>query len=430
MFYCMENKNYRKRIIDEKLKTYLETFGAVCLEGPKWCGKTWTCEQTARSEFEVADPSGDFQNRKLAEMDPKAILEGESPRLIDEWQEVPAIWDAVRFDVDKSEKVGKYLLSGSSTPKRKGIRHSGAGRIARLRMNTMSLYETGDSSGIVSLASLPDSAPKTVLTGERRLSDLADYIVTGGWPGQFKIKSRENGGLLAKEYIEASINDDMNRLEDKQRDIEKMKRLIRSLARNESTTASIKLLKKDMENADGRGLDEDTIADYLEALNRMFLLSDQLPFSTNVRSSVRIKQSAKRHFTDPSIPCALLGLSGKSLIGDLNTFGFLFEALCERDLKIYAESIGANLYHYQDYNNREIDAVVQYQDGRWGAFEIKLGANQIDAAAEGLLKIKKDFEEDEKATPPAFLCVLCGMSNSVYTRPDGVIVVPVTALKS
>lgn len=426
----MKNINYKKRLIDGKLKTYLETFGAVCIEGPKWCGKTWTCKQAAESEFKVADPIGNFQNRHLAEIDPSAILEGKTPRLIDEWQEVPAIWDAVRFDVDQSETVGKYLLSGSSTPKRKGIHHSGAGRIARLRMNTMSLYESGKSSGIVSLATLVDNPPKATLTGEVQLANLADYIVTGGWPVQFKIKSTINGSLLAKEYLEATITDDMNRLEDKKRDIEKMKRLVRSLARNESTTASIKLLKKDMENADGRGLDEDTIADYLDVLNRMFMLSDQMPFSTNVRSSTKIKQSPKRHFTDPSIPCSLLGLTKKSLIGDLNTFGFLFEALCERDMRIYAESIDAKLYHYQDYSNKEIDAVVQYQDGRWGAFEIKLGANQIDAAAENLLKIKKEFEEDNKAIPPTFLCVICGMSNSVYTRPDGVIVIPITALKN
>lgn len=237
----MKNINYKKRLIDGKLKTYLETFGAVCIEGPKWCGKTWTCKQAAESEFKVADPIGNFQNRHLAEIDPSAILEGKTPRLIDEWQEVPAIWDAVRFDVDQSETVGKYLLSGSSTPKRKGIHHSGAGRIARLRMNTMSLYESGKSSGIVSLATLVDNPPKATLTGEVQLANLADYIVTGGWPVQFKIKSTINGSLLAKEYLEATITDDMNRLEDKKRDIEKMKRLVRSLARNESTTASIKL---------------------------------------------------------------------------------------------------------------------------------------------------------------------------------------------
>jgi Predicted ATPase (AAA+ superfamily) len=255
-------------------------------------------------------------------------------------------------------------------------------------------------------------------------------VVTGGWPGQFRLSSLKNSALLAKQYIEATINDDMNRLEDKKRDIEKMKRLVKSLARNESTTASIKTLKRDMENADGRGMDEDTIADYIEVLKRMFMIDDQPPFATSVRSTLRIKQAWKRHFTDPSIACSLLNLTQQSLIADLNTFGFLFEALCERDLRIYAESIDAKLYHYQDYQNREIDAVVQYNDGRWGAFEIKLGANQIDEASKGLLRIKQAFVKDGNVVPPSFLCVICGTANAVCTRADGVIVVPITALKN
>lgn len=421
---------YKTRLVDAKIEKYLDTFGAICIEGPKWCGKTWSCEHVCASEYEVADPKGDFQNRQLAEMDPGAILEGAYPRLIDEWQEVPEIWDAIRFAVDKKNDTGLFLLTGSSTPKRKGILHSGAGRISRIRMNTMSLYESGDSSGIISLKELEDHSVKTVLTGEMSLRKIAHLIVRGGWPGQFRLKHPENAQLLAGEYINAIVNDDLNRLEDKVRDIEKMRRLLRSLARNESTAASIRLLKKDMENDDGRGLDEDTIADYLDALNRMFVLNDQPPFSTNMRSSVRIKKSAKRHLADPSIAAALLGADEDSLIGDLKTFGFLFEALCEHDLGIYADSIGAKLFHYQDYKNKEIDAVVQYADGRWGAFEIKLGAHQIDKAAKGLLAIKEDFEKDPDSMPPAFLCVICGMSNAAYTRKDGVYVVPITALKN
>lgn len=425
----MEKRNYHPRLIDRKIAQYLDTFGAVCVEGPKWCGKTWSCENICSSEYEVADPAGDFQNRKLAEMDPAAILEGSAPRLIDEWQEVPAIWDAVRFAVDQSNELGLYLLTGSSTPKRKGIHHSGAGRISRVRMNTMSLYETGDSSGIISLKEMVDQPVKMTLTGEMSLRKLAHYVIRGGWPVQYKLMNQSNAGLLAKEYINAVVNDDLNRLEDKTRDIEKMKRLMRSLARNESTTATMKLLKRDMENADGRGLDEETIADYLDALNRLFVLKDQPPFSSNIRSSVRIKQSAKRHFADPSIAAALLGATEDSLIGDLKTFGFLFEALCEHDLDVYADAIGAKLYHYQDYSNKEIDTVIEYADGRWGAFEIKLGANQIDGAANGLISLREDFQKDPDAVPPAFLCVICGMSNAAYTRPDGVYVVPLTALK-
>ncbi|MEE3487948.1 MAG: DUF4143 domain-containing protein [Bulleidia sp.] len=291
------------------------------------------------------------------------------------------------------------------------------------------MYETGDSSGIISLTDMVDHNVKTVLTGEMSLKKLAHYVIRGGWPVQFRLHNQDNAGLLAKEYIAAIVNDDLNRLEDKTRDIEKMRRLLRSLARNESTTATMKLLKRDMENADGRGLDEETIADYLGALNRLFVLNDQPPFSANIRSSVRIKQSAKHHFADPSIAAALLGATEDSLIGDLKTFGFLFEALCEHDLAVYADAIGAKLYHYQDYSNKEIDAVIEYADGRWGAFEIKLGANQIDGAASGLISLREDFQKDPHAVPPSFLCVICGMSNAAYTRPDGVYVVPLTALK-
>lgn len=409
---------------------YLSAFGAVCVEGPKWCGKTWTCENISKSVYEVGNPAGNFQNRKLAEMNPSAILEGETPRLIDEWQEVPSLWDAVRYSVDQKPGTGHYLLTGSSTPKYKGILHSGAGRIARLKMNTMTLYESGDSNGVVSLSKLIEQSPEAVLTGEVTLETLANLIIDGGWPGQFRLKERKNANLLAKDYINAIINNDLNRLEDKQRDIEKMRGLLRSLARNESTTASIRVLRRDMENVDGRGMDEDTIADYLNALQRLFVIEDQPPFSSNIRSSIRIKQSAKRHFTDPSIAAALLGMTSDSMIGDLKTFGFLFEALCERDLKVYAESIGAKLYHYQDYRNREIDAVIEYADGRWAAFEIKLGANQIDNAAKGLLKLKKEFDDEPSGQGPSYLCVICGLSNAVYTREDGVIVVPITSLKN
>ncbi|MCF0187653.1 MAG: ATP-binding protein, partial [Bacteroidaceae bacterium] len=251
----MINKDYRERIIDKKIKQWLDIFGAICVEGPKWCGKTWTCENVAGSKYEVADPAGNFQNRQLAEIDPSGVLEGDTPRLIDEWQEVPGIWDAVRFAVDKIPEPGKFLLTGSSTPKRKGVHHSAAGRIARLQMSTMTLYESGDSCGLVSLLDLVDSSPKMVLTGDVTLKRLAEFIVRGGWPSQFRLKDRNHASLMAGEYLNALITDDLNRLDDKQRDIEKMKRLLRSLARNESTTASIKLLKKDMESADGRGMD-------------------------------------------------------------------------------------------------------------------------------------------------------------------------------
>jgi len=425
----MDNELYLPRLIDSQLDEYLDEFGAVCVEGPKWCGKTWTCKNRAKSVFEVADPKGNFQNRTLAQMDPSIILKGDFPRLIDEWQEVPSIWDAVRFSVDENPQSGLYLLSGSSTPKTKGYYHSGAGRISRLKMETMSLYESKDSSGLISLKDLLNNKPKPTLVDQVSLTDLANLIVVGGWPSQFRLNDRRKARNLAKEYIDSLINFDFNRNEDKTRDIEKAKRLLKSLARNESTTASIKLLKRDMTDMDGTGLDEETISDYLSVLKRMFVIEDQAAFSPNVRSSTRLKQAPKRHLCDPSIACALLNLTEEHLINDLKTFGFMFEALCERDLRIYCQNIGASLYHYQDYSGKEIDAVVSYNDGEWGAFEIKLGANQIDEAAINLIKIKNDFIKDENSTPPSFLCVICGLSNAAYTREDGVIVLPITALK-
>lgn len=427
----MKKKSYRPRLIDGMLEKYLNSFGAVYIEGPKWCGKTWACEQQAVSEYKLGDPAGNFQNLKLAQIDVNAAISGDCPHLIDEWQEIPELWDAVRYAVDDlGGKPGCFILTGSSAPKRKGILHSGAGRIARLRMHSMSLYESGDSSGTISLRELFQKTPEMKMTGDMTLARISDLIINGGWPARFALSKDACGSVLAEQYVQALIQEDVLRLEDKKRDVHKMELLMRSLARNESTTVSVRTIKNDMRNTDGSALDDETIADYLDALKRLYVIENQKPFSPNVRSSVRVKQAEKTHFTDPSIACALLNLKADSLIGDLQTFGFMFEALCERDLKIYANADGGNLYHYQDYKGREIDAVVEMNDGKWGAFEIKLGANQIDAAAESLLKIKKEFEEDKNANPPDLLCVVCGMSKAAYTRPDGVAVVPITALKN
>ena len=427
----MKKDNYKPRLIDQMLKNDLNTFGAVCVEGPKWCGKTWSCEQTAASEYKLADPASNFQNLQLARIDLNIALQGASPHLVDEWQEIPELWDAVRFAVDdNSGRPGRFLLTGSSTPHRKGILHSGAGRIARLRMHTMSLFESGDSSGIVSLKELFHTPPVMTFTGDISLQRIADLIVNGGWPARMSLNADSDGSLLTMQYIDALIQEDLQRLEDKRRDPVRMERLMRSLARNESTTVSLRTLVDDMKNTDGSSLDDETAADYLEALKRLYVTENQPPFSSNVRSSVRIKQADKIHFVDPSIACALLRMKSDALIHDLKTLGFLFEALCERDLRIYADADGGRLYHYQDYKGHEIDAVIEMSDGTWGAFEIKLGANQIDAAAAGLLKLQAEFRADPKGKPPAFLCVICGMSKAVYTRPDGVIVLPVTALKN
>ncbi len=421
-------KEYIPRLLDAKVIEYLDVFGAVCVEGPKWCGKTWTSSQHCNSEISIGDPSGNFQNRNLAQLSPDLILTGETPRLIDEWQEVPPIWDAVRHKVDQSSEKGQFILTGSSTPNHKGVLHSGAGRIASLRMRPMSLYESGDSSGAVSLAALCGGGFTPAMTGDVSLQNLIAYIIRGGWPGSLHL-STQQAALLPAQYLDAVLNDDIYRLDGIKRNQTKMKLLLCSLARNESTTATNKTLKNDIKEIDDETIDVEVVADYLDIFARLFLTDHQQPFAPAARSSVRVKQSVKRHLADPSLACSLLKLTPEQLLGDLETLGFLFEALCERDLKIYAESFGANLFHYQDYNGNEIDAVVELADGSWCAFEIKLGANQIDAAANALLGVKQQFEKDPKGHPPAVLCVLCGMSNAAYQRADGVYVVPLTALK-
>lgn len=425
----MDKQNYKPRIIDKQVEEYLQTFGAICIEGPKWCGKTWTSSYHANSKFFLADPSGNFQNRKLAEIDPNTVLEGAAPRLIDEWQEYPPLWDAVRYKVDQSAQKGQFILTGSATPNHKGILHSGAGRIAKLRMRTMSLYESGDSSGQISLEALCNGTLTPAMTGEVDLKNLINLIIRGGWPGSLGLPLKQ-AALLPQQYLQAVIDDDVYRIDEVKRNTQKMRLLLMSLARNESTTATNALLKADIKEKDAQDIDANTVTSYLDIFKRLFLTDNQPPFASNVRSSVRVRQAEKRHFADPSLACALLKLKPEALLNDLETLGFMFEALCERDLRIYAESFGGTLYHYQDYKNREIDAVIELPDGKWAAFEIKLGANQIDQAAANLKQIQREFEEDKKAVPPSVLCVLCGLSNAAYQRPDGVFVIPITALKS
>lgn len=425
----MDKQKYLPRIIDSQIDQYLSAFGAVCVEGPKWCGKTWTSSYHSKSQIFLSDPAGNFQNRKLAELSPALVLDGESPRLIDEWQEVPPLWDAVRHKVDQSADKGQYILTGSATPNHKGILHSGAGRIAKLKMRPMSLYESRDSSGKVSLEALCKGNLTPALTGEVELMKLIELIIRGGWPGSLGLPI-DQAALLPAEYLNAVIDDDVYRIDGVKRDTLKMKQLLRSLAHNESTTVTNRTLKNDIKEVDDEDIDAETVSTYLDIFKRLFLTDNQPPFASGLRSSVRIKQAEKRHFTDPSLACALLKATPAGLLSDLETLGFLFEALCERDLRIYAESFGAGLYHYQDYSGKEIDAVIELPDGHWCAFEIKLGANQIDQAAESLKAVRDDFSRNEKSAPPSVLCVICGLSNAAYQRDDGVFVVPITALKN
>lgn len=424
----MKITNYKKRIIDSKLETYLRIFSAVLIEGPKRCGKTWTGKFNAKSEFLLSDPKGNFNNKMLASLNPDLILSGENPRLLDEWQEVPEIWDAVRGRVDTIAKKGLFILTGSVGINKNSYIHSGTGRIVRIKMRPMSLYESGFSDGKISLKDICDDKAKDLLLKEVSLESIIDYILIGGWPGSADLNSND-GILVAKEYVNSVINEDIYKIDNVKRDIHKIGLLLKSLARNESTTVSNTTLKKDIKDLDFDDINIDSITEYLNVFKRLYLIDDIEPFSSNIRSSLRVKQNSKRHFVDPSLPAAILNLTKEKLFNDLNLLGFLFESLVERDLLIYSESFNAKLYHYQDYKGNEIDAVIELEDGNWCGFEIKLGANKIEEAAMNLIKVNNQIKE-KGGKPAKVLCVICGLTNLAYKRKDGIYVVPITSLKN
>lgn len=423
------NFNYKPRIVDELVEKDLRIFGAICIEGPKWCGKTWTSSYHANSEFLVGDSSGNFSNRMLAELEPYTVLKGDTPRLIDEWQEVPALWDATRSFVDESGNKGQIILTGSSTPVNKGVLHSGTGRIKSIRMNTMSLYESGDSSGDISLKDLCENKFESKVLEETNLEKLSYLIVRGGWPGNINVDVNDCDEL-ALGYMENVAKTDLKQLD---KDIDynehKAKLILKSLARNESTTVSNQSILNDIIENDNSSISKNTLSKYLDAFNRMFLFNNQEPFSPNIRSSLRVKQMEKRHFSDPAMACAMLKLTPKKLMNDLNTFGFMFEAMVERDLSIYAQSLNAKLFHYQDYRNNEIDAVIELEDGNWCAIEIKLGLNKVEEGSKNLIKVCKSIV-DNGGKEPIMKCVIYGVGNMAYKNADGVYIIPITALKN
>lgn len=423
----MEIKNYQKRIIDRKIEQYLKLFGAILIEGPKWCGKTWTSKNACNSEFLVASSSDNFNNKKLALTVPSLVLEGPYPRLIDEWQEVPSLWDAIRTKVDEEAKKGMFILTGSTSINKNSYIHSGTGRIAHLKMRTMSLFEAGYSKGEISLYDVCNNKAQNVLTGDISLNTIIELVLKGTFPALINL-STEQAQIVNKEYINSFLNEDIYKIDDIKRDKRKVELLLRSLARNESTCVTNSTLKKDIQEKDYNDINIDTITDYLNVFERLHLIEDIPPFSSNIRSSLRVKQSVKRHFVDPALPCAILNLTKEKLINDLNLLGFLFESLVERDLLTYVSAFNGKLYHYQNYNNEEIDAIIELENGSWCGVEIKLGANQIDEAAHNLIKINNKIINAGLKGAQA-LIVICGLTNASYMRNDGVYVLPITSLK-
>ena len=417
-------KEYLKRLVDKNIERYLEIFGAISVEGPKWCGKTWTASNHAKS-FRYLD---DENTKELALLDINLILNDDYPELIDEWHLIPQIWDKVRRKCDEDSKKGKYILTCStqlSDEKKKNIFHSGAGRIGKINMYTMSLYESKDSSGVASLTDMLNGTQKNALVDKITIEDVARLIIRGGRPSNLKTK-KENYGILPKSYIEAILDKDMN--DDKKRDRNKMRMLLQSLARNESTIVSNNTILNDIyENNEDNTLENRiTLTDYLDTLDRLNLIVNQEAYSINYRSKERLGKSPKRHLVDPSLACASLNLTVDKMINDLKTFGFLFESLVERDLRIYIEYLGGHLYHFRDnVSGLEVDSILEFENGEYAAVEIKLGINQIDEAKKTLLK----FEEN-MIKKPKFMCIITSNSEAVVKdRETGIYILPITALK-
>ena len=424
---ALKNPSYRPRILDQRIAEGLEIFGAVCIQGPKYCGKTWSGRSLSNSEIGLMDPAGNFASRTTAELAPDLALDGASPRLIDEWQEVPQLWDAVRNTVDASNKERTFILTGSATPRNIQPRHSGVGRIEKLRMRTMSLAEVGISNASVSLRSLFEGSQPHSVAPALSLEDLASQIVAGGWPGTLGL-SASQGARMARNYIDDLRNSDFSSVDSIKRDPRKVQRLLHSLARNVEQPAANKTLIRDMTADTNDGpLSIETVDDYLDVLQRVFVLEEITPWAPNLRSPLRINKKPKYHFVDPSLPAAILGAGIPALMGDLELFGLLFEGLCLRDLLVYAEAMEATVHYYRDANGLEADAIIEQPDGNWGAIEIKLGHNQADVAAAHLLKLRSRIVE-AGGREPTFLATVEGLSSYALPRPDGVLTIPIATL--
>ena len=422
----LRNKEYIDRLVDKKIQDYLTIFGAVSIEGPKWCGKTWTSLNHANSVCYLDDD----ETRQKAELSLDLILNNEKPELIDEWNLVPKTWDAVRRKCDETTNKGNYILTCftklTDEEQKEKIHHSGAGRIGKINMYTMSLFESGDSTGKASLQAMLNGTLDNGLNNKITLEQLANFIIRGGWPSNLKV-AEDKIGIIPKSYIEAILDKDMN--DDKLRDKGKMTMLLKSLARNESTVVTNSTLMKDtneIENDADRIESRVTVDDYLNVLNRLHIIENQNAYSENYRSPNRIGKAPKRHFTDVSLACASLDLTKDKLLDDLRTFGFMFEALCERDLRIYIEYLGGKLFHFRDnVTGLEVDSILEFNDGEYAAIEIKLGFNQVDEAKKNLLNFYNNMVKK-----PKFMCIVVGFTDVIAKDPEtGIYIVPITALK-
>lgn len=422
-------KDYRARIADEMLRFKLETKGAVLIEGAKWCGKTTTAEQIAGSILYMANPQERERNMQAADSNISMLLDGAVPRLIDEWQLAPKLWDAVRFEVDHREEMGQFILTGSAVPvDTDSVKHTGTGRFAWLRMRPMSLWESGESNGCVSLQSLFDGEEQAGKADDRDFYRLAFLVCRGGWPKAIGLSDRA-ALEQAFDYVDAIAHSDISRVDNVRRDAAFTKRILRSYARNQGTQTSVRMLYDDIKTNEDSSFSKNSISSYLYALKKIFVIEDMPAWNPNLRSKAAIRTTDTRYFVDSSIATAALGLSPKDLARDLNTFGLLFETMAIRDLRVYADALGGEVSHYRDNNGLECDAVLHLRNGHYGLIEVKLGGdNAVEMAAKNLNKLESKLDI-EKMPEPSFKMVLTGTGTYAYRRQDSVYVVPIGCLK-
>jgi predicted AAA+ superfamily ATPase len=423
----MSKRAYLPRLCDTELKLALQSSGAVLIEGAKWCGKTSTAAKAAKSVIYMQDPDYSISYRQMADTKPSLLLKGKTPKLIDEWQVAPVIWDAVRFEVDQRIEKGQFILTGSAVPPENVTSHTGTGRISRLKMRPMSLFESNESNGEISLKSLFDGHQKESHSASKlTVENIAFIICRGGWPASILLE--EVPALrMAIDYVEAIINQDISRVDNIERNPERVRLLLRSLARNIATLANYSTIKEDIEATD-TSISDKTIASYINALRKIFVIEDLPAWSPSLRSKTAIRTSEKRHFVDPSIATAVMRANPEGILTDFEYFGFLFEALCTRDIRIYAQANDGDVFHYRDKSGLEADLIVRLRDGRWAAIEVKLGQKQIEEAAKNLLALQAKINA-EKMGKCSFLMILTA-GQFAYQREDGVWVVPIGCLRA